>query len=265
MNVNGYLTRLAATAIIRRTEKKSISRSLNALERRLKTHFKKDISKQLVFGSYKRGTILPRVMDTHSDIDYMMVFSDGSFKPQTYLNHLRVFVKRYYKRSQITQSNPTIVLTLNHMRFELVPAVIGGWKRLNIPAKASDRENWILTDPNGFNNKLSLVNQSNQNLIKPLVRLVKYWNACNDYPFESFDLEQRIVNYYHGFNPFGARQLKDYFYGFMGTLCQDSSGPKYKQIALNKAKQTISSAVLLDHKNDCKMAEMAISKLLPRI
>ena len=138
-------------------------------------------------------------------------------------------------------------------------------EKVKIPAKASDREDWILTDPNGFNNKLSSVNQSNQNLIKPLVRLVKYWNACNDYPFESFDLEQRIVGYHHVFNPFVAHQLKDYFYGFMGTLCQDSSGPKYKQIALNKAKQTISSAVLLDHKNDCKMAEMAISKLLPRI
>ncbi len=266
MNVNGHLTRLAATAIIRRTERGSISRSLDALKARLKTHFRNDISKRLVFGSYKRGTILPRVMDTHSDIDYMVIFSDGSFKPQTYLNHLRVFVKRYYKRSQITQSNPTIVLILNHIRFDLVPAIVDGWDRLKIPAKASDYEDWILTDPADFNKILSSANQSNQNLIKPLVRLVKYWNACNNYPFESYNLEQMIVSHRFKFSYIRcAPQLKDYFYSFMRTLYQDPSDSQYKQIAINKAKQTIDAAVMLDHMGHHKMAEFAISKLLPRI
>lgn len=27
------------------------------------------------------------------------------------------------------------------------------------------------------------------------IRVLKYWNACNDYPFESYQLEQQIVEH----------------------------------------------------------------------
>lgn len=57
-----------------------------------------------------RNTILPRYMDSHSDVDYMVVFKDSGFRPQTYLERLRRFVERNYTRSQIKQSHPTIQL-----------------------------------------------------------------------------------------------------------------------------------------------------------
>src|SRR5260370_9100413 len=49
------------------------------------------IAQHFRFGSSTRGTILPRSMDEQSDIDYMVVFSDGSATPQTYLNRLKSF------------------------------------------------------------------------------------------------------------------------------------------------------------------------------
>jgi hypothetical protein len=62
-------------------------------------------------------------MDEKSDIDYMVVFSDRDYQPQTYLDRLRRFTEYYYQKSEIKQSHPTIQLELNHIRFELVPAV----------------------------------------------------------------------------------------------------------------------------------------------
>src|SRR5690606_40140815 len=63
-----------------------------------------------------RGTILPRSMDEQSDIDYMVVFSDGSATPQTYLNRLKTFVEKRYGSSEIYQSSPTIVLRSEERR-----------------------------------------------------------------------------------------------------------------------------------------------------
>ena len=265
MNINSYLSDLASEAIIRNKEKANINLSINTLKDRLNNRFGDRIKEQLIFGSYTRGTILPRSMDSCSDIDYMIVFSDGSFKPQTYLNYLRDFVEKRYNRSEITQSNPTIVLTMNDIRFELVPAI--GYNNLHglrIPAKASEYQDWIPTNPNDFNQQLSSTNQAHNELIKPLVRLVKYWNACNDYPFESFDLEQRIVGFSRVFNPPVTHLLKDYFYSFMETLCQDLSGSQYKQSALSKAKQIIGEASILDYNHHDK-AIFTIVKLLPPI
>jgi len=57
----------------------------------------------------------------------MVIFNiyDGQGKPQTYLDRLRELAEVKYSTSEISQSNPTIVLALNHIKFELVPAVNG--------------------------------------------------------------------------------------------------------------------------------------------
>ena len=133
-------------------------------------------------------------MDANSDVDYMFVFTNDGSTPQTFLNRIRRFVKRYYSTSEIAQSNPTIVLKLNHIRFELVPAVQGWFGDLKIPAKASDYNEWLGTDPKGFNEKLVIANQKHGYMIKPLIRAMKYWNVKAGYPFEPFMLEQDIVS-----------------------------------------------------------------------
>lgn len=218
MTVNSYLTNLANRAIIRNQEKVSIQRSITVLQTRLNKHFPLQLSEQLIFGSYSRGTILPRRMDKNSDIDYMIIFNDSDAKPQAYLDRLRRFIIRYYSSSSIAQSNPTIVLSLNHIKFELVPAINTYWDGLQIPAKARAYADWIDTDPTGFNNKLTTANQNNSNLIKPLIRLVKYWNARNGYVFESYELEQMVVNHEFFFVRLSSGQLKDYFFDFMESL-----------------------------------------------
>ena len=264
MTVNSYLTNLANTAIIRDQEQKSILRSIAILQIRLKRHFGTDITQQVIFGSYSRGTILPRSMDDNSDIDYMVVFADSSSRPQTYLNRLRRFVQRYYSRSEISQSNPTIVLSLNHIRFELVPAINGWWSGLQIPAKASDYEDWISTNPRVFNQELVNTNQSYGNLIKPLVRVVKYWNAKNGYPFESYSLEQNIVQHGFGFlGLLGGNQLKDYFYDYIEEMNAGLCAPKWKQEAVFRAHQLAEEAKLRERQGYAASAEAIIKRLLP--
>ncbi|MEW8333833.1 MAG: nucleotidyltransferase [Candidatus Thiodiazotropha sp.] len=264
MSVNSYLTSLANAAIIRDQEQGSIRRSVATLQARLNHYFEADISQQVVFGSYSRGTILPRSMDANSDVDYMVVFTDNSSRPQTYLNRLRRFVGQYYSRSEISQSNPTIVLSLNHIRFELVPAINSWFSSLQIPAKASEFQDWMDTDPNGFNQELVNANQTHSNLIKPLVRVMKYWNAKSRYPFESYSLEQDVVR--HGFGFFGflsSRQLQDYFYDYIEEMDAGLFAPKWKQDAVSRAQQIAADARSKERQGYTSAAESAIKRLLP--
>lgn len=266
LSVNGYLSSLGNSAIIRDSEKVAIQRSISTLESRLNSYFPQELKRHFIFGSYSRGTILPRQMDSRSDIDYMIVFKNSGFQPQTYLDKLRKFVQFHYRSSEIRQSNPTIVLSLNHINFELVPAREGFFSGLQIPAKASDYNDWIETDPTGFNDELVKVNSSNKNLIKPLIRLVKYWNAKNDYVFESYDLEKKIVEKgYFLLSAFGSPQLKDYFFDVMASLSVGWLGAQWRKDRIDRAHRLIEEIKDYDNKGINALPEEPLRKLVPPI
>ncbi len=268
MTVNSYVTNLANSAILRDTEKQSIQRSISTIQSRLNSYFGGEVAKHFLFGSYTRGTILPRSMDQRSDIDYMVVFNDSNFQPQTYLNKLNRFVNTYYSSSEISQSNPTIVLSLNHIKFELVPAISTWLSGLKIPAKASAFDSWIETDPNDFNQTLVAANQANSNMIKPMVRLVKYWNAKNNYVFESYELEKMLTekSYWHIGGLLGSGgQFKDYFLDAMGSLDVGWNAAQYKKDAVNRAHQLVKEVEYYQKRNMEAEAENRIKRLIPPI
>jgi predicted nucleotidyltransferase len=265
MTINSYLTSLASGAISRNQEKLSIQRSIANLESRLKDHFGAQRADSLIFGSYSRGTILPRYMDENSDVDYMVVFSDSGLRPQSYLDRLRRFAEINYQRSDIEQSNPTIVLSLNHIRFELVPAT-KNWGSLQIPARSSDYNDWIYTDPTDFNDTLVKANQANGNQIKPLVRLMKYWNASSGYPFESYSLEQKVAKKNYGFGFLGlqtSRRLDDYFFQFVRELDLGWSEPQWKKDAVSRLRQLTEQAQKYENDGSVAQAEATIQRILP--
>ena len=266
MSINSYLTQQANSAIVRDQEKLSIQRSIATLEARLKAYFGTQLKSSFIFGSHSRGTILPRAMDAQSDVDYMVISSDTGLQPQSYLDRLRRFAEVQYARSEVAQSHPSVVLELNHIRFELVPAVQGWFSGLQIPAKGSGYQSWQDTDPNGFNQTLSRANQANDNLIKPLVRVMKYWNATAKYPFESYALEQPIVGQGYGF--FGllaSRQLADFFFQAGDSLDVGWSAPQWKQEAVSRLKQLASLAQSQERSANSIQAEATIKRLLPPV
>lgn len=274
MSVNSYLVNLANAAVLRDSEKTSIQRSIATLQSRINTHFgdnglvASQITRHFIFGSYTRGTILPRSFDNQSDVDYMIVFNDATATPQTYLNRLKRFVELYYSSSEIKQSNPTIILNLHHIKFELVPAIEKTFFGLQIPAKAASNDDWISTNPNDFNQSLTKKNQEYNNLVKPVARLAKYWNAKNSYPFASFELEQKVVEYdYDGFDVFGlfraSETLWSYFYSFMVSLDVGWFDPQWKKDAITRLKNTLTSIRNADDANDPILTEINLRHLLP--
>ncbi len=261
MSVNSHLTSLASTLVLSETEKSSITTSINTLSSRLNLHFGSTVTTHFQFGSSTRGTILPRKADSHSDIDYMVVFntSDNQKKPQTYLNSLRRFVEERYSTSEIRQSHPTIVLSLNHINFELVPAIYNyGYQ---IPSPASSWLEWTATDPYGANKLLQDKNKDNNYQIKPLVRSIKYWNTRKGHPFTSFSLEQHIVTRYFS----GCSTLKEYFYEFWRGFDCSYSTAQYIKNMVESTKAHAKKAEGYEFIDMPVLAESEIKKIVPSL
>jgi len=260
MSVLSHLTSTASKAVLSSTENTSIATSISTLQERLKSHFGSDITNHFKFGSYTRDTILPRKVDEYSDVDYMVVFKDETSKPQTYLDRLKRFVESKYATSEIFQSSPTIVLNLSHIRFELVPALAQSYGGYKIPGPASGYTDWITTDPTAFSTKLNDANKAHSYEIKPMIRLVKYWNAQASYVFGSFLLEQHLVNY-----AWPQTNLKDYLYRAFDSLGLQYNEAQWKKDKLERAKTLVNNTRSYESQDKPIAAEAEIKRLLPEI
>ena len=257
MSVLTHLQTTASNLVIKEDEKSGIRTSISTLESRLVSYFD-SIEEKFVFGSFDRLTILPRKADENSDVDYMVVFKDGvSYRAQTLMTRLKNFAEAKYSRSEIFQSSPTIVLELNHIKFELAPAY-KSWGIYYIPAPASNYANWISTNPKKIKDDLESKNTSNSSQIRPIIRLLKYWNALNDKVYTSYELESNIITQGYWF----CTNLKEYFFSAVSNL--PSYGlPTYKANKLDKLKKTVEETKRLEKDGYPATAELEIQKVIP--
>lgn len=202
-SINNLLKEKAEDLFIRygSTERDKIVASLAHLKSKLKYEFGGSIKSVEEFGSFKRGTILPRYYDELSDIDLLIIFDHASLSvsPQTYRNYLKTFAEKHYSRSSVYKDNPTVVLELNHIKYDLVPCYLStGYysQTYYIPETSSS---WMTSDIHGFNQKLTDANTLYNSIVKPIVRLLKAWNAKVGFPLNSYGLEQDVamMNYHN--------------------------------------------------------------------
>lgn len=255
MSVLSYLQKRSSDAVLSGTEKTSITTSISTLQSRLNSYFGSALSTHFKFGSSTRDTILPRSMDARSDIDYMVVFAEGGYKPQTYLDRLKRFVEAKYQTSELYQSSPTMVLELNHIRFELVPALKGYYSGYQIPDGANG---WQSTDPNDFNERLSTKNAAEGYHLKPVIRLAKYWNAKNGYVFDSYGLEKWIVEQWY----FLCSNQRDYLFAIFEKLALPTD-TQWRKDKVQRGKDIVSEVKRLEAAEMPFTAEAEVKKLIP--
>ncbi|MGX5736055.1 SMODS domain-containing nucleotidyltransferase [Bosea thiooxidans] len=258
MSVLSYLEGRSSSAVLSETEKSSISTSISTLSSRLSSYFTitgDGLTSKFQFGSSTRGTILPRSIDPNSDIDYMIVFEKGGYKPQTYLDRLKRFAEERYSKSEIYQSSPTVVLELNHIKFDLVPALHWLGSTYQIPNGTSD---WQLTNPNDFNSTLNTANNNNSYLLKPAIRLAKIWNTKNGYIYDSFLLEKWIA----GLGFFMCYNQKDYLFSIIDNLTPNTS-TQWRNDKIRRAKEIVAQVKQYEKDGMPVSAEVEVKKLIP--
>lgn len=254
MSVLTHLQDTASAIKIADWERTSIDTSISTLSTKLGRHFA-NLHSKFVFGSYDRRTILRRSKDPNSDVDYMVVFTDGAeYKPQTLMTRLKTFAEANYSKNEIYQSNPTIVLELSNIKFELAPAYIS-WGTYYIPAPSSSYQDWISTNPSGMKTDLDNKQQNNNYLMRDLILLLKYWNVKNDKVYSSYELERYVLDKWF----FLCSNLKDYLYSAVEGL-PTFSLPSYKSAKVSTLKQIIANTKKYEADNMPVSAENEIKK-----
>lgn len=206
-SINNYLKDLSYRFFLNPNsdELQRINTSINNLFNNLDRELGILINRKFIFGSYDRRTILPRSIDEGSDIDIMVIFNHTDYErtPETYRNWLKNFADKHYKNrygSDVVKSFPTVTISLNNIKYDLVPAKEDGssftGKTIYIPDKNSG---WRETDPLDVKQKLTNANTKYNSIVKPIVRLMKSWNCSNGYPYDSYALELEITDMnFHG-------------------------------------------------------------------
>jgi predicted nucleotidyltransferase len=208
--INYRLQKLAEELFIKHNskEREYIDVKIINFKRNIALYFGNQVDEILVFGSFSRSTILPRQFDESSDIDVLIVFNQqrNAYNSETYRNQLKRFAVAKYPTTKVLKDHPSIVLEMQKIKFDLVPSryVKSFWNNsYQIPNRESV---WIDTDPKGFNSLLTTNNNKYNFILKPIIRLIKRWNAINDYPYKTFELEQLVAkmdfsgdNYEKGF------------------------------------------------------------------
>lgn len=109
VSINSYLSGLASKYFISygSTERDSIDKSVETVKTRLNNYLPTEISGIYVFGSFSRGTILPRDYDSHSDVDMMVFLNHSSLgkTPETYRTWIKAFADKYYYSSEYIRAS----------------------------------------------------------------------------------------------------------------------------------------------------------------
>lgn len=259
ISINTYLENMSKRLEFPAADREKIDTSFKYLKEKIWSVFQNKLEDVVLFGSFDRGTVLPGGVDRFSDVDVMIIFRKNEFQPQTYLNQLRSFSEKTYPRSETFPDHPTIVVELSHVRFELVPAYIHeGWsKTIRIPGTPAKELQWIDTDPNKFKTALFEKNTEKKGLTIPIIKILKYWNALNDYPFRPYTIEKITVDE----NVSGAN-LKECLYDFCNELSKyekSTEGEKaYKSLA-----ERIRRLKILEKENLSEYIEQEMAAFLP--
>lgn len=215
ISIDTYLKDLSYSFYLKKdsTEISRINSSKDNLLANLDRELGVLIKRRFVFGSYDRDTILPRSIDNNSDIDIMVVFNHTDYErtPETYRAWLKNFGEKYYKDrygSEVLRSFPTVTIRLGNIHYDLVPAKEESLYYLTSTLYIPGKFGWQLTDPNDIKTKLTEANTKYNQVVRPVIRLMKAWNCTNGYPYDSYKLELFIT----GLNFYGDNVQNGFFY-----------------------------------------------------
>src|SRR6266851_4359045 len=129
-------------------------------------------------GSYRRGTIVR----PERDIDLIAVFGYPAHKAfwdggsRKFLTHIRNKLNDDYSRTEVSARQVAAVLKFTDIEAEVVPAFRRDGGGYLIP---DGKDGWQATNPPFHTSLVEDSDKAHGGQLKPLIRLMKYWNLVN--------------------------------------------------------------------------------------
>ncbi len=189
-------------------------------------------------GSYARDTAIRPL----EDVDVIFVIDPTQWPQDGFpllLDHdyptpdavLKTFMSaiRYrYGSSSLRMQNRSVRLRLNHLDIDIVPAVDAGRDDGSIWIPDRQKRDWILTAPKTHNEIASAINQRQNGQLKPLVKLLKFWNQAlpSTATFKSFAIETMACRLFQSIALPSLQEGLLLFFDFVSSFGSD--GQLYK-------------------------------------
>lgn len=161
-----------------RTQKDGAQRSHSYLREILCTgNMAARVSGSYLSGSYARDTAIYPL----DDVDIIFLIEPNAWSkwfdpvPDTVLSSFARAIRYRYGNSSVHVQRRSIGLKLHHLDIDVVPAIDKGDELIRVPDRTSGE--WITSAPKRHSRIATSVNQKCDGKFKPLVKLIKYWNA----------------------------------------------------------------------------------------
>lgn len=246
-------------------ERNAIKTSIETVCQRAKQFFNSaEFQGVQIFGSWSRNTILPRKYDPESDIDLMFVFdreTHSGMNSESVRAKVKRFADKYYQFSQVRFDSPCVKLEMGHIKFDLVPAIQSAW--LNGFEIPDGTGKWMSTDPKCLNERLVELNVSmGGNLVRNVVRLVKYWNKAKERSkMSSYEIESFVLNniQWTPMTWMRERNTYDCFLYVMGEIAQQP------EFCYGTTSSIVSNIKDARNNEDYSKQQLWLSHLLPEL
>jgi len=184
-------------------------------------------------GSYARNTMIGPLKEADVDIfavldaSYHAFYNGQNGGPAGLLDWVkRTLRKTYTKTPDISRNGQAVSIQFTDFLVDVVPGFYrqgGGFIIANSRTNA-----WISTDPKRHVELISAANQTHQQKLIPLIKMIKGWNKCHSSYFTSFHLEvlamQIMANVTITDYPSGLRYFFDKARAAVRLQCPDPAG-----------------------------------------
>lgn len=179
-------------------QEENIKSSLKNIEEHLKNK-ENDLNVDRTFtnGSYERDTIIRPL----NDIDLFTVLKKDKWKdqngnlpnPQSVLTKIKNYLNSLndYK-DKVKQDRPCVTIVLSDKDFDVLPSFETGSGGYNIPNE--DLKTWTYSYPEQLTTNLDNVHRLRKYKVKPVIKVVKYWNREHNKYIPSYHIEETAID-----------------------------------------------------------------------
>ena len=197
--------------------KERLDRARNKLEKEIPYIEGSDYSsKTYIHGSWKRRTLIRKSIDDRWDVDILAVLgacvpanhyssTDESLRsPVSALQAIKKNLDNHYYQNRIRQDRPCITVEYQSDNFdlEIMPVFYGDpsayrYDEIVVVVPNQDLTDWIRHFPFKFDGILTFYNQQFNNLLVPLIKLIKHWNNQNGKYLSGYHIELLTIYFFY--------------------------------------------------------------------
>lgn len=190
-----YTKELAYAIVPQPLERAAIENFLGTVEEAFTKYFRFNIERCIQVGEFARETILRHTIDRKSTIHLMILFQNDDYYKNFSLMKEEIIKCISSSFSPSEEELQKFKIPMKFGAIQLVPAIVVDSDSVSeLYIASSTNDTWIQSNPLHFDENINKKNNDTSFLLKPIIRLLKYWNCTHGRYFSTDTIELFVAN-----------------------------------------------------------------------